>query len=141
MGSSKLSIIIPARDEERNLGLLLHSLSQQTLKPHEIIVVDDHSTDSTAEIAKKEAGLVIPSKDIPEGWTGKPWACWQGANRATGDVFLFLDADTFLEPDGLSKIVSTYFKKGVFSPYNLFIKWKGIMKGSPLFLISLPWQG
>jgi 4,4'-diaponeurosporenoate glycosyltransferase len=111
-GSSKLSIIIPARDEERNLGLLLNSLKHQTLKPHEIVVVDDHSTDSTAEIARKEACLVIPSKDIPEGWAGKPWACWQGANRATGDVFLFLDADTFLEPDGLSKIVSTYFKKG-----------------------------
>ena len=111
-GSSKLSIIIPARDEERNLGLLLHSLSHQTFKPHEIIVVDDHSTDYTAEIAKKEDCLVIPSKDIQEGWTGKPWACWQGANRATGDVFLFLDADTFLELDGLSKIVSTYFQKG-----------------------------
>lgn len=111
-GSSKLSIIIPARDEERNLGLLLNSLKHQTFKPHEIIVVDDHSTDSTAGIARKETCLVIPSKDISEGWAGKPWACWQGANRATGDVFLFLDADTFLEPDGLSKIVSTYFKKG-----------------------------
>ena len=109
---SKLSIIIPARDEERNLGLLLHSLSQQTPKPHEIIVVDDHSTDSTAEIAKKEAGLVIPSIDIPEGWTGKPWACWQGAQMATGDIFIFLDADTFWEPEGLSKIVSTYLEKG-----------------------------
>jgi 4,4'-diaponeurosporenoate glycosyltransferase len=112
LGSSKLSIIIPARDEESNLGLLLQSLKHQTFKPHEIIVVDDHSTDSTAEIARKEACLVLPSRDLPEGWTGKPWACWQGANRATGDVFLFLDADTFLEPDGLLKIVSTYFKKG-----------------------------
>jgi len=110
--SPRLSIIIPARNEERNLSLLLNSLKHQTLKPHEIIVVDDHSTDSTAEIARKEACMVISSRDFPEGWTGKPWACWQGANRATGDVFLFLDADTFLEPDGLSKIMSTYSRKG-----------------------------
>ena len=110
--SPRLSIIIPARNEERNLSLLLNSLKHQTFKPHEIIVVDDHSTDSTAEIARKETCMVISSRDLPEGWTGKPWACWQGANRATGDVFLFLDADTFLEPDGLSKVMSTYFRKG-----------------------------
>jgi len=62
------------------------------------------------------------SKDLPEGWTGKPWACWQGAQKATGDIFLFLDADTFLEPEGLSRIVSTYLEKGVLSQSSPFIK-------------------
>ena len=51
------------------------------------------------------------SKDLPEGWAGKPWACWQGSQKAAGDIFLFLDADTSLEPEGLSKIVSTYLEK------------------------------
>jgi 4,4'-diaponeurosporenoate glycosyltransferase len=74
--------------------------------------MDDQSEDATAEVARREGCIVMTSKDLPEGWTGKPWACWQGAQKATGDIFLFLDADTFLEPEGLSKIVSTYLEKG-----------------------------
>ena len=120
--SYKISILIPARNEERTLGQLLQSIAHQTLKPHEIIVIDDHSDDATAEIARRAGCIVMTSKDFPEGWTGKPWACWQGAQKATGDIFLFLDADTFLETDGLSKIVSTYLQKGVFSRYSPFIK-------------------
>jgi 4,4'-diaponeurosporenoate glycosyltransferase len=109
--SYKVSILVPARNEERILGQLLDSIEQQTLKPHEVIVIDDQSEDATAEVARRAGCIVMTSKDLPEGWTGKPWACWQGAQRATGDIFLFLDADTFLEPGGLSKIVSTYLEK------------------------------
>jgi len=110
--SYKISILIPARNEEKTLGQLLHSIEHQTLKPYEIIVIDDQSEDATAEVARREGCIVITSKGLPEGWTGKPWACWQGAQMATGDLLLFLDADTFLEPEGLSKIVSTYLEKG-----------------------------
>mgnify|MGYP005839651887 CR=1 FL=1 len=109
--SHKISILIPARNEERTLGHLLHSIEQQTLKPHEVIVVDDQSEDNTAEVARRAKCIVMTSKNLPEGWTGKPWACWQAAHKATGDIFLFLDADTFLEPEGLSKMVSTYLEK------------------------------
>jgi len=122
--SSKISIIVPARNEEETLGQLLHSIEQQYFKPHEIIVIDDQSEDATAEIAKKAGGIVLRSKDLPEGWTGKPWACWQGAQKATGDIFLFLDADTFLEPEGLSKIVSTYLEKGGLLSIQPFHKMK-----------------
>ena len=108
----KLSILIPARNEERTLGHLLSSLNCQTLKPHEVIVIDDQSEDATAEIARQAGCIVVTSMDLPEGWTGKPWACWQGAQKATGDLLLFLDADTFLDPEGLSKIVSAYLEKG-----------------------------
>lgn len=111
LSSSQFSIIIPARNEEKTLSLLIHSLKYQTLKPREVVVVDDQSEDATPEIARREGCTVITSKNLPEGWAGKPWACWQGANKATGDILVFLDADTFLEPDGLSKIVSTYLKK------------------------------
>jgi len=91
------------------------------MKPHEVIVIDDQSEDATAEIAKNAGCVVITSADLPEGWTGKPWACWQGAQRAAGDFLIFLDADTFLEPEGLAKIVSTYLaKRGLLSvqPYH-----------------------
>ena len=110
--SYKLSILIPARNEEKILGQLLQSITHQSIKPHEIIVIDDHSEDATAEVARRAGCNVIASDRLPEGWTGKPWACWQGAQKATGDVFLFLDADTSLEDEGLSKIVSTYLEKG-----------------------------
>ncbi len=108
----KLSIIIPARNEERTLIRLLSSIHQQTFRPHEVIVVDDQSEDATAEVARKAGCMVLPSLDLPEGWTGKPWACWQGAQKATGDLLIFLDADTFLEPEGLYLLTSTYLEKG-----------------------------
>ena len=110
--SSKISIIIPARNEAKNLGRLLRSLRDQPLKAHEIMIVDDHSEDLTAEVGREAGSIVIPSKGLPEGWTGKPWACWQGAHKATGDIFVFLDADTFLEPEGLSRILSNFLERG-----------------------------
>ena len=116
-----LSVIIPARNEEQNLARLLRSLEGQEMKPREVILVDDHSQDATPEIARKGGCRVIPSEDLPAGWTGKPWGCWQGARQAQGALFLFLDADTFLEEDGLGKLVSTYLKgKGLLTvqPYH-----------------------
>ena len=116
-----ISVIIPARNEEGNLARLLHSIREQEMKPREVILVDDHSEDGTAEIAEKAGCRVIPSPGLPEGWAGKPWACWQGAKQAQGDLFLFLDADTFLEKDGLGELVSTYLEgKGLLTvqPYH-----------------------
>jgi 4,4'-diaponeurosporenoate glycosyltransferase len=104
---SKFSIVIPARNEERNLKRLLTSLRNPSLTSCEIVVVDDHSQDQTAQIAREAGVTVVPSASLPEGWVGKTWACWQGANQARGDHFIFLDADTFLEPEGLLKILST----------------------------------
>jgi len=99
-----LSVIIPARNEEDNLGRLLGSLDRQSPAPLEVIVVDDHSGDGTAETARRHGGRVLRSADLPPGWAGKPWACLQGAREARGDLLLFLDADTFLENQGLEKI-------------------------------------
>lgn len=116
-----ISIIIPARNEEYNLPTLLSSLKVQTLTPDEVIVVDDNSEDNTAAIAKKHNARLISSSSLPKGWYGKPWSCYSGAQEARGDIFIFLDADTFLEPDGLQKMVSTFLRsKGVISilPYH-----------------------
>jgi len=120
-----ISVIIPARNEERSLPSLLSSLHNQTLKPDEIIVVDDNSEDTTAEVAEKGGAKVIHAKALPEGWHGKPWACWTGAKEAQGEILVFLDADTSMQPDGLLKIMGAYTeKKGIVSvqPYHTMKK-------------------
>jgi hypothetical protein len=101
-----VSIIIPARNEEHNLPRLLRSLAAQPVTPKEIMVVDDGSTDRTAELARQLGATVIPSQPLPDGWRGKTWACHQGANDSTSDRLLFVDADTWFEPDGLARILS-----------------------------------
>jgi 4,4'-diaponeurosporenoate glycosyltransferase len=110
----KVSIIIPARDEAHNLPNLLASLSTQSIQPHEIIVVDDGSTDRTAVIAAEMGASVIASESLPDGWRGKPWACHQGAARAVGDLFCFVDADTTFAEGGLERMLSCY-TSGAFS--------------------------
>jgi 4,4'-diaponeurosporenoate glycosyltransferase len=117
--STAVSVIIPARNEEHNLPTLLRSLASQPVKPREIIVVDDGSTDRTAELARQLGATVIASQPLPDGWRGKTWACHQGAQAATGGRLLFLDADTWFEPDGLARVLSGY-SGGAFSagPYH-----------------------
>jgi 4,4'-diaponeurosporenoate glycosyltransferase len=107
-----VSVVIPARNEEGNLPRILESLGRQDLRPREILVVDDQSEDRTAEIAAAGGAEVLPSSSLPQGWLGKPWACWQGARAATGELLVFLDADTVLEDGGLGRIVSTWVEKG-----------------------------
>ncbi len=112
ISASRLSVIIPARNEERTLTRLLGSLSAQTFAPGEITVVDDHSSDGTASIAMAGGAKVLPSAPLPEGWLGKPWACRQAAEAARGDILLFLDADTFLEPAGIAQILNAHQRHG-----------------------------
>ena len=110
--AGELSIIIPARNEEQNLPTLLRSLAAQSIRPREIIVVNDASTDRTAEVAGEHGACVINSQPLPEGWRGKTWACHQGAQAATGELLLFLDADTWFEPDGLRRVLAEFQAAG-----------------------------
>lgn len=107
-GHPALSVIVPARNEERNLPRLLASLTAQEIQPREIIVVDDDSTDRTAEVARAARATVLKSKPLPEGWGGKTWSCAQGADAATGEILLFADADTFFEEEGLRPVLDAY---------------------------------
>jgi 4,4'-diaponeurosporenoate glycosyltransferase len=112
ISAAQLSIIIPARNEEQNLPKLLRSLAAQAIRPREIIVVNDASTDRTAEIAQQLGACIVNSLPLPEGWRGKTWACHQGAQAATGDLLLFLDADTWFEPDGLRRVLAEFQTAG-----------------------------
>ncbi len=103
-----LSVIIPARDEARNLSTLIPSLRASTYPGElEILVVDDHSTDETACVAAGlGASLVRLMGGLPSGWLGKPYACHQGALAASGEWLLFTDADTSYRPDALPQMLA-----------------------------------
>lgn len=103
-----VSIIVPARNEEACLTTCLSSLVAQSGPATEIIVVDDHSTDRTAEIAISFAAAhaslrVISPPPLPEGWIGKSNAVVAGAALARGQWLLFTDADTFHQPGSLAR--------------------------------------
>lgn len=107
-----VSVIIPARNEEATLPLLLGDLGRQTLPPCEILCVDDASEDATAQAALSHGVKLISLTDKPEGWTGKTWACQNGADAATGELLLFLDADVRLSPNGVRKLLQAYEESG-----------------------------
>jgi glycosyltransferase involved in cell wall biosynthesis len=102
-----VSVIVPARNEQICLGACLESLVAQTGVPFEIIVVDDHSTDRTREIAQSFPGVrVIEAGPLPEGWIGKNNAVTAGAREAQGQWLLFTDADTLHLPGSLARALA-----------------------------------
>jgi len=103
-----VSVVVPARDEEARLPALLASLARLDPGPAEVVVVDDGSSDATARVAREAGATVLTLHGPPPGWTGKAWACHQGATAARGDLLLFLDADTELEPGALGGLLSAY---------------------------------
>jgi glycosyltransferase involved in cell wall biosynthesis len=120
-------VIIPALNEDHNIGKILNTLKAQNYKPYEIIVVNDHSTDKTESVASSYKGIDIISlkKEPPKSWIGKPWACWNGYLKSTGDLLLFLDADVELSRGALESLVTEYKKHaGLISvwPYQRFEK-------------------
>ena len=115
-----LSIIIPARNEAHRLPRLLASLRTAGAAPHEVIVVDDHSTDGTAGVAAGAGARVVVPDETPAGWIGKTFACATGAAAAAGSHLLFLDADTWFEPGGLDALLATADPEAAWSvcPYH-----------------------
>jgi 4,4'-diaponeurosporenoate glycosyltransferase len=101
---ARVSVIVPARDEAGPLPALLESLTRQSRRPHEVIVVDDQSDDGTSAVAVAAGAMVIRADGRPDGWLGKPWACRCGAAVATGDLLVFLDADTVAAPEFMDRL-------------------------------------
>jgi len=109
--SSLVSVLVPVRNEEDRIEKCLRSLACQYYPNLEIIVLDDHSTDRTAEIIGKilldyPNIQFIPGDVLPVGWTGKNFACHQLASKAKGDWLLFTDADTVHSPYTVSSILT-----------------------------------
>ena len=94
-----ISVLVPARDEENNIENCIRCLSRQDYPRYEIIALDDHSHDQTwpkLQSLEREMGgqlRILKGQALPEGWTGKNWACWQLARAARGQFLVFTDAD------------------------------------------------
>ncbi len=105
-----ISVLIPARNEEANIGACLESLRRQDYPNFEILVLDDSSTDHTADIVASIAAedtrvRLLHGQPLPPGWAGKPFACHQLAQVARGSWLLFTDADTVHASSVLSYVL------------------------------------
>ena len=107
----RVSVILPARNEEKFIEKCLDSLIKQDYDNYEIITINDSSNDSTGDIIKKYSEkfpkvISVDAKPKPDGWIGKNWACIEGYKKASGDLLLFTDADTVHTSSVISLAVS-----------------------------------
>jgi glycosyltransferase involved in cell wall biosynthesis len=113
-GNPRVSIIVPARNEEKDIAESLKRLLSLDYDNYEVIAINDRSTDRTGEIMDEAASMaakatgrptlkVIHHQVLPAGWLGKAHAMWTAANSATGDWLLFTDADVLFKPDSVRR--------------------------------------
>jgi 4,4'-diaponeurosporenoate glycosyltransferase len=123
----RVSVVIPARDEAPRLAGLLAAVRASEPAPHEIVVADDGSTDGTAAAARDGGAVLVPV--VGEvGWTGKARACWVGAAAATGDVLVFLDADTRPSPGLVPSLAAAAVASG------------GVVSAQPRHRVERPYE-
>ena len=111
-----VSVVIPARNEARNIERCLRSVLTATYPKLEVIVVDDQSSDGTGDLARAIAAedsrvTAISNEPLPEGWFGKQWACQNGARASTGEIILFADADTVQSSDLITRSVNAMMRR------------------------------
>ncbi len=113
-GNPRVSIVVPARNEEQDIESSLQALLALDYNNYEVIAVNDRSTDRTGEIMESVAGdaavhsrlQVIHHRELPAGWLGKTHAMWTATNEATGDWLLFTDADVRFKPDSVRRALA-----------------------------------
>ena len=133
---ARVSVVVPARDEEATLPALLASLRRLEVGTEggtdgglaDVVVVDDDSADATAAVARAAGARVLAAGTPPPGWTGKAWACSVGARAATGELLLFLDADTVLAPDALAGLLALHERHG------------GLVSVQPFHAVERPYE-
>ncbi len=128
----KVSVILPARNEEMFIEKCINSLLEQDYQNYEIIAIDDTSDDNTGElikkIAKKNSKVIhVQAGPKPEKWIGKNWACIEGFKRSSGELLLFTDADTIHTSKTISLSVDHLLSEGLDSltviPKMLCLDW------------------
>ena len=107
----KVSILVPARNEAAVIGPMVTAVLAQTVADWELIILDDQSSDGTAELALRTAAgdprvRVVRGQPLPAGWLGKNWACHQLGQAAEGDFLLFVDADVRLAPSAVAGLLA-----------------------------------
>jgi chlorobactene glucosyltransferase len=146
-----VSVIIPARNEARNIDRCVRSVLASTYPSLEVIVVDDHSTDATSSITRAIAAgdsrlVVIDAPDLPAGWFGKQWACATGARAAKGELLVFTDADTRHAPDLLSRTVNALHDRdasllSIAGDQEMHSFWERIIQPQMFALLSIRYGG
>ena len=101
-----ISVLVPARNEEQNIEHCIRSLLAQNYPNFEVVALDDNSEDATYDLLCRMRDQdyrlrVLVGAQLPDGWCGKPHACWQMANAASGEYLLLTDADCIFSPDAL----------------------------------------
>ncbi len=138
-----VSILIPARNEEKNIGTLLAQLTTFDYPDLEIIVYNDHSTDKTESIVNHWVTnnpniKLINGKELPQGWLGKNHACHQLAKTATGELILFLDADVNVKKDVIQRSIS-YLQQHQLDFLSVFPKQIVISLGEKISVPLMNW--
>ncbi len=119
----RISVLVPARNEEQSIERCIRSLVAQTYEPLEVFVLDDHSSDTTAAIVQRVIDELPPQKqgrlrllqgeELPAGWGGKNFACHQLAQQASGDFLFFTDADTVHDPKMVASVIDCMQRRKV----------------------------
>jgi chlorobactene glucosyltransferase len=146
-----VSIVIPARNEARNIARCLRSILSSDYPALEIIIVDDGSTDGTGDIARESASndsrvRVIQADGLPEGWFGKQWACETGARSSHGEIILFTDADTVHSSDLVTRSVNAMLRRSadlfsVLGRQELGSFWERLVQPQVFSIMSVRYGG
>ena len=144
-----VSVIVPARDEAANIEACMRSILASAYGPFELVVVDDRSSDGTAQIVERVAGEVsaggrvrlVQGRELPDGWFGKQWAMVQGYRVARGELLVFTDADTRHHPELLGRAVHALESERValvtvLSRQEMVTFWERLVQPHVLFVLA-----
>ena len=146
-----VSVVIPARNEARNIERCLCSVLSNDYPRFEVVVVNDGSTDATGDIAQSIAATdnrarVIETQGLPEGWFGKQWACETGAHATSGEIILFADADTTQSSDLITRSVNAMLRRNadlfsVLGRQELGTFWERLIQPQIFTIMSVRYGG